>query len=116
MKKEKIKEALGKLGKATLPAMMLLGMAWNANAAIQSLSEPNPAQETKKTKPVVEFVDNESYEKILTADGNFNFSGECFGCDTSCGGCTGGCTGCSGCTGTCSGGCSGGCTGTNTAG
>jgi hypothetical protein len=109
MKKDKAKDVLGKVGKLTLPAMMLLGGAWNSNFTALSASEMGiRANDAEQRKPVIEVVNNEGYDKILVADADFNFTGECWGCDTSCGGCTG-------CTGTCLGGCSGGCTGTNTA-
>jgi len=104
-KKDKIKEALGKIGQATLPAMMLLGMAWNANATAMSTTELSiRAKDTEqKTPPVIKIA--EDYERILVKDHDWNFSEDCRGgCTNSCGGCTGQCTGCSsGCTSVCTG-------------
>jgi len=39
MDKSKIKEIFDKVGKATLPAMMLMGMAWNSHATVLTPTE-----------------------------------------------------------------------------
>jgi hypothetical protein len=103
MKNEKIKEALGRIGKATLPAMMLLGMAWNGNAAAMTSMELElRAKETEqKQQSTVEIVDNENYEATLA---QFTWSDTCTTCEGGCGGCTNVCTGCTGCSITCQGG------------
>jgi len=106
MDKNKIKEILDKIGKASLPAMMLMGMAWNSHATALTATELGirAKEERQKTQPAIEVVDNdndnENYQQLIQ-----------WGCDTCSGGCTGGCFGCTGtCTG-CSNTCSGGCTG-----
>jgi hypothetical protein len=113
MKENKIKEIIGKVGKFTLPAMMLMGGVWNSNFTALSATELGiRANEAEKTQPIVEVVDHEDFEKILAT--SWNFDGSCSGCEGSCGGCTGGCTGCSGgCTVGCTG-CMGTCEGTAT--
>jgi hypothetical protein len=113
MKKDQIKEILGKLGKATLPAIMLLSGAWKGNFTALSASELGiRAREQDKKKPPVEIQINDSegdFSKELaqyrcgscTGTCSGDCRGSCYwGCSTSC---SGSCTNCTGtCTNTCS--------------
>jgi len=111
MKNEKIKEILSKVGKATLPAMMLLSGAWKGNTAAMSSTDLElRAKEQEQKTPAIEMQINDSEEGYSK-----NLAG-CYGCSGTCwGGCSGFCTGaCTGCSGSCSGtctGCSGSCSG-----
>jgi len=112
MKKEKIKEILGKVGKATLPVIMLMSGAWKGNFTALSATELDiRAREQEKKMPAIEMQNNENEKE------DFKFLAQCYGCSGSCSGsCRASCVGsCSGsCIGSCHGSCNTTCYGTCT--
>ena len=96
------KDFLSKIGKVTLPAVMLASGAWNVHASVASARVELSEQITQEQQNSE--IQSADADGAILVQQSWNFDGSCYGCEGSCGGCTGACTGCSG-------GCSAGCTG-----
>lgn len=98
----KTREFISKLGKVTLPTMMLVCGTWNLHASVFATKEQISEKDAQHQKSTA--IQEVNDVNAILVQQSWNFEGSCYGCEGSCGGCTGACTGCAG-------GCAAGCTG-----